>query len=494
MAVTPVELGSSARAELHPRAAAGSRATLAGLGADTTGTLSGYRNSLLAMGTDAMSAVLAVVASCVVVGFGGSALVELGLFVPLILAAMSCYGMYRNSYRRLVGSSFPDLSKMLHSALLAALGAIVIRDIIGHGVARPSDLAFSLAAVSCVALLPACRMLARSALSRRHTSRILLVGSGVVAASVLSRLTASPGLTVVGCVDDDAGEERDPSVFGIKRLGLIDDIPQIVSDKEIDHVVVAFSPVSEYRLVGALRSISDAVRISVVPRMFDLLTVRSRVDDLAGLAVVDVAPASLGRLDRTAKRTLDIIVSAAALVVLAPVLLAIGISVRLTSSGPALFVQVRSGRNLQPFGILKFRTMHQDAETRRAQLLRDNDVDGPLFKLRRDPRITPLGRFLRKTSLDELPQLVNVLLGHMSLVGPRPFITGEATSIDGWAARRYMVRPGITGLWQISGRNDLPYEELRRLDYAYVASWSLWWDLRILWHTPASVLRRRGAY
>ena len=123
-----------------------------------------------------------------------------------------------------------------------------------------------------------------------------------------------------------------------------------------------------------------------------------------------------------------------------------------------------------------------------------NDADGPLFKLRNDLRVTRVGQFLRSTSLDELPQLINVLLGQMSLVGPRPFVPDESAGIDGWAAKRFDVRPGMTGLWQTSGRSDLPFEELRQLDYAYVASWSFWWDLKILWHTPGSVLHKHGAY
>jgi lipopolysaccharide/colanic/teichoic acid biosynthesis glycosyltransferase len=138
--------------------------------------------------------------------------------------------------------------------------------------------------------------------------------------------------------------------------------------------------------------------------------------------------------------------------------------------------------------------MRVGADDEKLSLHSSNEVDGPLFKIREDPRVSPIGRFLRATSLDELPQLLNVIKGDMSLVGPRPFVIDEADLIDGWAARRFDVRPGMTGLWQVSGRNDLPFEELRRLDYAYVASWSLWWDLKIIWQTPGSVLRRRGAY
>jgi lipopolysaccharide/colanic/teichoic acid biosynthesis glycosyltransferase len=138
--------------------------------------------------------------------------------------------------------------------------------------------------------------------------------------------------------------------------------------------------------------------------------------------------------------------------------------------------------------------MRCDAEDAIVDLRDKSEVDGPLFKIKEDPRVTRVGRLLRATSLDELPQLFNVLVGQMSLVGPRPFVMAEAQEIDGWAAKRFTVRPGMTGLWQVSGRSDLPFEDLRHLDYAYVASWSLWWDLRILVKTPPTVLARRGAY
>lgn len=247
-------------------------------------------------------------------------------------------------------------------------------------------------------------------------------------------------------------------------------------------------------MAGVLRSLADEVKISIVPRLFDLLTVRSHVDDLHGLPVVDVAPAVLGTADRFAKRAMDLLLSAAGLVVTLPLTIAIALLVKLTSPGPVLFRQERSGRGGTTFSMLKFRTMYLDAEARHVELTTSNEADGPLFKLRCDPRVTPVGAWLRRSSLDELPQLFNVLTGRMSLVGPRPLVLSEARQIRGWAERRFSVRPGLTGLWQVSGRSDLPFDELCRLDYSYVASWSLAWDLRILWHTPSAVIRRRGAY
>jgi exopolysaccharide biosynthesis polyprenyl glycosylphosphotransferase len=418
------------------------------------------------------------------------------LYLPVALIVMAGYGLYRRGRRRLVASSFPDLSQLLHGVIVSCLLLLFLTGAAHRVVNLPQldrrvVLIYGLFAVVAVV---AARMAARRVAQLTHrSSQVLIVGSGLVAASVALRVGHIPGLRIVGFVDDNV-VTPDEKHGDMAHLGRLDDVVDVIERFEVDHVIVAFSPVVESRMAGLLRSLAEDVQISVVPRMFDLLTVRSHVDDLAGLPVVDVAPASLGPADRFAKRALDIAASGLGLLVISPLLVAIALTIKLTSSGPILFKQERTGRRGKGFAICKFRSMRTGAEGERTALATENEVDGPLFKMREDPRITRIGRLLRKTSLDELPQLINVFKGDMSLVGPRPFVVAESAEIDGWAARRFDVRPGMTGLWQISGRNDLPFEELRRLDYSYVASWSLWWDLRILWHTPASVLSRHGAY
>jgi lipopolysaccharide/colanic/teichoic acid biosynthesis glycosyltransferase len=189
------------------------------------------------------------------------------------------------------------------------------------------------------------------------------------------------------------------------------------------------------------------------------------------------------------------LVAGVLLVLLAPLLLAIVASIRLTSPGPAIFRQARIGKDGREFTMLKFRTMVVDAESRKAELARANErTEGLLFKIRQDPRVTPVGRVLRKVSLDELPQLVNVLVGHMSLVGPRPPLPEEVALYEADARRRLLVKPGLTGLWQVSGRSDLTWEEAVRLDLRYVENWSLTLDLMILWKTGGAMIRGRGAY
>ncbi len=197
---------------------------------------------------------------------------------------------------------------------------------------------------------------------------------------------------------------------------------------------------------------------------------------------------------RFAKRTLDVCVAGVLLVLLAPVMAVIALAIRLESPGAIIFRQVRLGRHGRPFIFYKFRGMVADAEARRSQLEHLNEVDGPIFKMRNDPRVTRVGRFLRRTSLDELPQLWNVLKGDMSLVGPRPPIPSEVARYDAWQCNRLLVTGGITGLWQVSGRSALTFQEMVELDLQYIKQWSFWLDVRILLRTILVVLSRNGAY
>ncbi len=320
---------------------------------------------------------------------------------------------------------------------------------------------------------------------RAQTSRILIVGSGKVARRVASRLGRFDGIQVVGMVDSDPPP-------GEKVLGGLSDLVQLVDEHRVDQVLVTFSRTPGHDTLEILRKLNHRVSVSVVPRMFEMLSWRSSLEEIDGIPLLHVAPASLSTSARMMKRALDIVVAGMALIILSPVVLATAIAIRLDSAGPIFFRQQRWGRRGEPFQIIKFRTMEVGAEHVRKDLA--SDSTGPLFKLKSDPRVTRVGAFLRKTSLDEVPQLFNVLRGQMSLVGPRPFIPDEAAQIVGSAARRYDVPPGMTGLWQISGRSDLNYDDLRHLDTVYVASWSLWWDLRILLQTPGAVLRRKGAF
>jgi exopolysaccharide biosynthesis polyprenyl glycosylphosphotransferase len=246
--------------------------------------------------------------------------------------------------------------------------------------------------------------------------------------------------------------------------------------------------------MAALRRLSGDIRVSVIPRMFELHSWRSEMEELYGLPMAHLPPASTGLRSRVEKRVLDLAVAVPTVVVLLPLWVFVALAIKLDSPGPVFFRQDRTGEGGRSFRVLKFRTMTADAAQQRGTLVAHQLSDGPLFKMAADPRVTRVGALLRRTSLDELPQLFNVLRGEMSLVGPRPLPVEEAEQLDGAALDRLHVAPGITGLWQVSGRSDLTYADLQHLDSVYVRSWSLMWDLRIILATPAAVLGRRGAY
>jgi exopolysaccharide biosynthesis polyprenyl glycosylphosphotransferase len=212
------------------------------------------------------------------------------------------------------------------------------------------------------------------------------------------------------------------------------------------------------------------------------------------MPVVNLPPMRLSRCVRLTKRVVDMVVAGAGLVLLSPLLALVAAAVKLDSRGPVFFWQERHGRGGTIFRIVKFRTMRVGAEDERLALAPLNEITGALFKMKDDPRVTRVGRLLRRTSVDELPQLWNVVRGEMSLVGPRPFVVHESSQITGWASRRLDITPGMTGLWQVLGRTDIPFDEMVKLDYIYVTNWSLLWDLKILCQTIPVVLSRRGAY
>jgi exopolysaccharide biosynthesis polyprenyl glycosylphosphotransferase len=414
-------------------------------------------------------------------------------FVPIYLVALVGYGLYRRQRRRLSPTSFLELGSLAHALVAGSFFTLAVSAFLHRFAGAPkvgwSEALFMI--LPAMVLVPAAHTLSRLALRSRGIvrSRLVVVGSGAVASSLVLRLQRCPDIEVVGFVDDRP-HVRPPCPY----LGTISDLSSVCTNVGADRVLVAFSSTPPALLMDSLRRLPGNVAINVVPRLFELVTWQSQVEELHGLTVMDVAPPSLGPISQACKRGTDVVMSAALLMLLSPVMAAIAIAVKLTSPGPIFFRQSRAGYRGEVFRIFKFRTMAVGADDLKIDLREHNEVDGPLFKIRVDPRVTKIGRYLRSTSLDEVPQLINVLLGQMSLVGPRPFVPNESAEINGWAARRFDVRPGMTGLWQISGRNDLPFEELRQLDYAYVASWSLWWDLKILWLTPGSVLRRHGAY
>jgi exopolysaccharide biosynthesis polyprenyl glycosylphosphotransferase len=314
-----------------------------------------------------------------------------------------------------------------------------------------------------------------------------VIGTGPISERLTSRLQRCPDTLVVGHVDDNAAP-------GTPLLGGLADLQAVCAAYQIDRVIVGFPNTSDAIVLEALRQLQGQVPVSEIPRYFELHNWRSEAEELQGLTLMHLPTASLGPRARIMKRLIDMTLATCALIAAAPVLLVIAAAIKLDSPGPVFFRQERIGRGGGPFSIFKFRSMTADAWQQRNTVAQLNEVDGPLFKMANDPRVTRVGAFIRKTSLDELPQLINVVRGEMSLVGPRPLPAEESDRIDGAGLARLDVKPGITGLWQVCGRSDLTYADLQHLDSVYVRSWSLMWDVRIIAKTPHVVFARKGAY
>jgi exopolysaccharide biosynthesis polyprenyl glycosylphosphotransferase len=414
-------------------------------------------------------------------------------FPVAIVLAMAVAGFYRSNRRAPYESSFSELKEisitLCGGCVLAIGGSLLLH--IGLKTAESDSTQLLLAAILTVVVIT-CGRATIGAFRRGVHSKVLIVGSGALVDRVVTYLRITKGVQYLGRVGDTLEAEEG-------SLGTLSDLPELCAQLQANRIIIAYPTSVSHESIATLRSLPPSVHISVIPRYFELVSWRSRIADLRGLPLIDVAPTSLTRWDRFLKRGFDIVVSLLLLLLVVPVLCLLAAGVKLTSPGPVLFTQQRVGRRRKLFTIYKFRTMTAARPTPGGdQEDEAQDASIPLHELRNKAeeslRITRIGGLLRRTGLDELPQFVNVLFGQMSLVGPRPFKESESEIFTGWQARRFEFRPGITGLWQVSGRNDLSMADLRRLDYLYVSSWSLWWDIKIVWDTPRAMVRGFGAY
>ncbi len=326
--------------------------------------------------------------------------------------------------------------------------------------------------------------------------RLVIVGTGNRALSVIKKINAHPewGLGMIGAVDVEP-RRGIVNVGDLPILGGLDEFEKILKEQAVDEAVFVVPR-------SRLSIIEDAVRIceivgvkaSIATDLFDMKIAKAKVMDLDGLPFVSFETTVASESQLIIKRTLDVLSSGLGLIVLGPLFILIALSIRLTSPGPVLFKQQRAGRNSRKFTMYKFRTMHDGADKKRFELAGKNEMDGPVFKIKKDPRITRVGKVLRKFSLDELPQLYNVFVGQMSLIGPRALPTYEADDMALWQRRRLSMRPGITCLWQIRGRSNIKFAEWMALDLQYIDQWSLWLDLKILMMTIPYVIFGVGAY
>jgi exopolysaccharide biosynthesis polyprenyl glycosylphosphotransferase len=410
---------------------------------------------------------------------------DVAIAAVLMAVALHLHGLYRRPASRLRPSGWwgpAVIARCLPTASLLALAidAFVFRD------GRMTLTAAVAMTLPAIVLVPLGRRLVVCMFDPAVT-RILVIGTGPISDRLTSRLRRCPDTLVVGHVDDNVAP-------GAAVLGGLTDLPAVCTANQIDRVIVGFPNTTDANVLDALRQLQGQVPVSEIPRYFELHNWRSEAEELHGLTLMHLPTVSLSGSERIIKRLMDVTLATCALVLAAPVLLITAVAIKLDTPGPVFFRQERIGRSGTPFQIFKFRSMTADAWQQRDSVAQLNEVDGPLFKMEKDPRVTRVGAIIRKTSIDELPQLINVVRGEMSLVGPRPLPTEESHRIDGAALARLDVCPGITGLWQVCGRSDLTYADLQHLDSAYVRSWSLMWDLRIMAQTPQVVFGHNGAY
>jgi exopolysaccharide biosynthesis polyprenyl glycosylphosphotransferase len=288
-----------------------------------------------------------------------------------------------------------------------------------------------------------------------------------------------------------------PSAEGMPLpfLGSVADLPQIFAEREFDELIVAEMDFDDKSLVDLVDlAHRRGVRVRVAPTTAELLTKRAEYVPGQGVPLFELRPPAFVGTDWLVKRAFDLGVSVVVVVVGLPIWIAIAVAIKVGSRGPVFFRDERVGLNERRFGMIKFRTMYADAPEGQKRLEAMNEAEGALFKVRDDPRVTPFGRLLRRFSLDEVPQVLNVLRGEMSLVGPRPLPLRDYRLLEPWHRKRYLVLPGMTGLWQIAGRSDLSFDDLVRLDFYYLENWSIWLDISILLRTVPAVIAARGAY
>jgi exopolysaccharide biosynthesis polyprenyl glycosylphosphotransferase len=413
----------------------------------------------------------------------GRALLVFAL-LPVVTLVFKVSGLYDGDHMRLAHSTLDELPGLLQITGLFALAVTMLEPLAGARLEAPEIAALWLVCFSASATgrIAARRLAGQIA----GAERCLVIGDTTLAERVRDKLATSHAhATVVATMPMLHSDGT--------TLGDPEDIRWIAERLRLDRVIIAPSAADDRSVAELIRVAKAAgVRVSLLPRMLETVGSSAAFDAIDGLTMLAMRPFGLPRSSRLLKRAFDLVFTSLGLIALSPIVAAIAVAIRLESRGPIFFRQVRVGRDDQPFSIYKFRSMVVDAEARKDELLALNEVgDGAtgMFKLANDPRVTRVGSILRKTSLDEIPQLLNVLRGEMSLVGPRPLVTEEDEQVLGLDRSRLYLTPGMTGPWQVLGAR-VPIHEMVGIDYLYVANWSLWQDVKILIHTVRHVARR----
>jgi exopolysaccharide biosynthesis polyprenyl glycosylphosphotransferase len=418
--------------------------------------------------------------------------------LPAWLLAAGLFKLYDSDSSRVDHSTVDDLVRV---SLLVTVGSFLftrISPLVSSN--EPNAAKVTVFWASAIVLVAASRMAARTVVRRsaRYLENTLIVGAGDVGQRLATKLRQHPEyrLNLVGVVDDDPPESA-RAAGACPIVGSVDQLPELVHELDVGRVIVAFSRDTALRTLDLVRQLGDEnVCVEIVPRLFEAVGPNARMDWLESVPLLRLPGTTPSRSARKAKRAIDVTGAALVLVLTAPLFAFIAWKIRRDSAGPVFFRQTRLGRDMEEFTILKFRTMRTgttDSAHRgsiEAQMKRDSTPDANgLFKANQDAAITDVGRWLRRTSLDELPQMINVLRGEMSLVGPRPSMPYEIESFEPHHFERFRVAPGVTGLWQVTARALTSWREAVEMDVAYVRSWSLGLDIWLLCHTPAQLVR-----
>ncbi|MDI6711722.1 MAG: sugar transferase [Anaerosomatales bacterium] len=420
-------------------------------------------------------------------------------FVVLGMAALWREGLY--DLERLTWGA-GEFSRIARAMALAALGFVLASFWLKlPGLSRAWLLLATVVSFLGVSLGRLAVRTALRAVRRRGRvlRRTLIVGSNPEAAEIARILRAKPehGLVPVGCLASSHAEYLPLSYCdeGVPLLGEARDLRELVLAHAIDTVIIATTAFDHdivSRMIAELRGTGATIQLS--SGLFDILTSRVLVKEVAGVPLITVRSVSFSRTNAFIKRVFDLVVASVIVLIGMPVWLLVALAIKLDSPGPVLYKQERIGRGGRPFGMYKFRSMFRDADARLAELEAANEADGPLFKIKDDPRVTRVGKVLRRYSIDEFPQLINVLKGEMSLVGPRPPLPREVEAYGDREWQRMQVLPGMTGLWQVSGRSHLTFDEMIRLDLFYIENWSVAFDIALLVRTLPAVLAAHGAW
>ena len=408
-----------------------------------------------------------------------------------------CYRLYNS--KRLVSfvREAKDVGKVTLSAMVIASFPILL--IARHSV-DPWEFLGALALQ--ISYLILFRFSLRKALryirSRGYNSRnVVIIGSNARAARLAKEVEETPelGIKILGYVDAPNGDNHCGYLEPYKLLGSVHDVKRILTEEVVDEVFITLPIKSFYSQIESIIQLCETVGIEakISTELFNLHLAKSTISQYFNAAFIDLYTSPKLSWELMLKRIMDVSISSMIVVLLFPILLVVGLLIKATSKGPVFFRQQRVGYNGRIFTLYKFRTMVENAEALKHELWELNEMDGPVFKIRNDPRVTRIGRVLRKTSIDEIPQLINVLRGDMSLVGPRPPLPSEVNQYDLKDRRRLSMKPGITGIWQVCGRNVVPFEEWMEMDRQYIDQWCLWLDLKILTKTVPAVLRGTGS-